>query len=629
MPISYHFSRQFRVGALVFASFLFSLSFFHLLFEPQALAQQEPPSFLNPANPQSNKTYRFPLTILNPTAQSNPTGAMAPGFRGENQLILYTSEFGTHTGTNEAGFETVIENGVITQTHAGNSAIPIGGLVISGHGSAAQWLTRFGKVGSLASWDKESQQLTIQFTPNTYLSEVDAALKQAMEKPTSSANYQTHLQAAQACRAQLASFQNTPVNTEMATLAEDCLHKANIAFYNSIPANPQAFRGTWIRPESTNRDDIRKAIETLKKNRIENIFLETYYQGKTIYPSAVMATYGLPEQHPRYKNADPLKLWIEEAHQQGLKVHVWAQIFFAGNQKENIEQYGPILQKYPQWRNIQRPHWNNPNPVISDVEPGHYFLDPANPEVRIFLNKLLMEMVTHYDLDGLNLDYIRYPASAAVTKPYFLGTTWGYTESARKQFKTLIETERAEAETKRVETLKKAGKPARTSTANIIMPSADPKDLTPSSPLWPRWVEWRKEQVSSFVKQISTDAKAAKPNLLMSAVVFPSHDPTYALKLQDYPRWAREGSIQALTPIGLSTNLDRMSEQCKSLKVQVQDKIPVYVGIFSLYNRTGPIKLVQEIDVTNRQGMGGVVLFDGARLTPAYSEALLEGPFRP
>jgi uncharacterized lipoprotein YddW (UPF0748 family) len=629
MRISYHLSRQLQVGSLIFASFLLSLSPFHWSLEPQALAQQEPPSFLNPANPQSNKTYQFPLTIVNPTAQSNPAGSGAPGFRGENQLILYTSEFGTHTGTNEAGFEVVIENGVITQTHAGNSEIPAGGLVISGHGSAAQWLTRFGKMGSLASWDQASQQLTIQFTPNTYLFEVDTALKQAMERPATAGDYQTHLQAAQACRAQLASLQNTPVNTEMATLAEDCLHKANIAFYNSIPNNPQAFRGTWIRPESTSREDIRKTIETLKKNRIENIFLETYYQGKTIYPSAVMATYGLPEQHPRYKNADPLKLWIEEAHQQGLKVHVWSQIFFAGNQKENIEQYGPILHKYPQWRNIQRPHWNNPNPVISDVEPGHYFLDPANPEVRTFLNKLLMEMVTQYDLDGLNLDYIRYPASAAVTKPYFLGTTWGYTESARKQFKALIEAERTEAETKRVEALKKAGKPALISAATITTPSADPKDLTPNNPLWSRWVEWRKEQVSSFVKQISTDARTAKPNLLMSAVVFPSHDPTYALKLQDYPRWVKEGNIQALTPIGLSTNLDKMREQCKTLKVQVQDKIPVYVGIFSLYNRTGPIELVKEIDVTNQQGMGGVVLFDGARLTPAYSEALLEGPFRP
>lgn len=620
------FSQRLRISALTFSLLVLAQP---TAFLAPAWAQQEAPSILNPAKPQNNKTYRFPLSIADPTPQSNPAGANAPGLRGENQFVLYTAAFGSQTGTNEAGFEAIVENGVITRIKSGNSDIPTNGFVLSGHGSAAQWLGRFGKIGSLASWDENTGQLTIQFTKDTYLQEVDAALRQATATHSDSPAYQAHLQTAQACRAKLAELPDSPVNTDMATLAEACLHKANIAFYNSIPANQKAFRGTWIRPDSTNREAIQKTIATLKQNHIEDIFLETYFQGKTIYPSAVMAAYGLPEQHPRYKNADPLKLWIEEAHQQGLKVHVWAQVFFAGNQKENIEQYGPILQKYPQWHNSQRPHWNNPNPVISDVEPGHYFLDPANPEVREFVQKLLMEMVNQYQPDGLNLDYIRYPASAATTKPYYLGTTWGYTEIARKQFKTLIEAERSEAETKRVEALKKAGKPASISAANINTPSADPKDLTPSSPLWNRWVEWRKEQVSSFVRQISNEARAANPNLLVSAVVFPSHDPTYALKLQDYSRWAKEGSIQALTPIGLSTNLTRMSEQCKSLRTQVQDKIPVYVGIFSLYNRTGPIALVQEINVTNQQGMGGVVLFDGARLTPAYSEALLEGPFRP
>lgn len=591
-------------------------------------AQEPGPSILNPARPESNKTYRFPFSQVDPTEATNPQGKGVPGLRGENQMILYTPAFGLNTGTNTAGLEAVVVNGVLTQVQPGNSTIPANGFVISAHGSAAQWLGRFAKPGSLASWDNNTRQLTIQFTPATYLNEADTALQRATDRPAASATYQTHLNEAQTCRAKLAAMQNEPVTTEMALLSEQCVQKANVAFYNTIATNPQEFRGAWIRPESVNREEVRKAVSELKAVHIDNVFLETYFQGKTAYPSAVMAEYGLPEQHPRYRGGDPLKLWIEEAHQQGMKVHVWAQVFFAGNQQANSELYGPILQKYPQWRNIQRPNWDNPKPVISNVEPGHYFLDPANPEVRTFLEKLLMEMVTNYELDGLNLDYIRYPASAAVNKPYYLGTTWGYTEAARQRFKTLIESERSEAENQRVEALKKAGKPATISKTAITTPSADPRDLTPESPLWSRWVSWRKEQVSSFVKAISGKARAAKPNLLVSAVIFPSHDPTYALKLQDYPRWAREGDIQALTPIGLSTNLERMSRQCGELREQVLDKIPVYVGIFSLYNRTGPIELVKEIETVHQAGMGGVVLFDGSRLTPPYAEALKEGPFR-
>ncbi len=590
-------------------------------------AQVEAHSVLRPARPENNKIYRFPVTIVDPSAATNPKGMGTPGYRAENQMVLYTPAYGASTQTNPAGFEAVVTDGVISQIGTGDSAIPGNGFVISGHGSAAQWLSRFAKTGAQATWDAENNQIIIQFTPSAYLHQVDAAIQQATEKPAVSPAYTNHLQAAQSCRAQLAGMQTQPVTAEMATLAEECQHQANLALYNTIPANPQEFRGAWIRPESVDPEQICKAVATLKKNNIHHVFLETYYQGKTAYPSTVMAEYGLPEQHPRYKGGDPVQLWIEAAHAQGIQVHLWSQIFFAGNQNENIEAFGPILHKYPQWRNIQRPNWNNPNPVISNVEPGHYFVDPANPEVRAFLEKLLMEMVTRYDLDGLNLDYIRYPASAAVTKPYYLGTTWGYTEVARKQFKSMIEQERAAAETLKNENLKKVGKPIPAPT-NLSLPSADPKDLTPGSPLWPRWVAWRKEQVSSFVKLISEKAHAAKPKLLLSAVVFPSHDPTYALKLQDYPRWAREGAIQALTPIGLSTNLDKMAVQCQELKAQVQEKIPVYVGIFSLYNRTGPIELVKEIDTVHQQQMGGVVLFDGARLTAPYEEALQEGPFR-
>jgi uncharacterized lipoprotein YddW (UPF0748 family) len=134
--------------------------------------------------------------------------------------------------------------------------------------------------------------------------------------------------------------------------------------------------------------------------------------------------------------------------------------------------------------------------------------------------------------------------------------------------------------------------------------------------------------VSSFVKSISQQARSAKPNLLMSAVIFPSSDSTYAQKLQDYPRWASEGDIQALTPIGLSTLPEKMSQQCGYLRQQVQDKIPVYIGIFGLYNRNSPVELVRQIDTVYQAGMPGVVLFDWSRINATYEEALLEGPFR-
>lgn len=589
------------------------------------------PSVLRP-NKAMTVEFSFPMDGIDPSAATNPKGSVTPGFRAENQLLIYTPDFGGSTGTNEAGIEAIVTDGVISRTiEGGNSAIPANGFVLSGHGAAAQWMAKFAKPGALVTVDTNNRQLIIRFTPAVYEHEVDAAIQQAQSRsPVNLEHYQRFMDQAQHCRAQLASMANQPVSSEMAMLAEQCRLDANMAFYNTLESRPAEFRGVWIRPASTNPEQIRRVVDGLKEAHISNVFLETYFQGKTAYPSQVMAEYGLQTQHPQYQGADPVRLWIDEAHKAGIKVHLWAQVFFAGNQRENVEQYGPILQKYPEWRNVQRPNWNVKTPVISDIEPGHYFLDPANPDVRTFLNKLLMEMVTTYDTDGLSLDYIRYPASAAVSKGYYLGTTWGYTESARKQFQEMIAQERKVTEASRLAALKAAGKPVSAPKAIAAGKelSADPKDLTLKDPLWPRWVAWRKEQVSSFVKHISQQAHAAKPNLLMSAVVFPSSDATYAQKLQDYPRWVAEGDIQALTPIGLSTLPAKMSQQCAHLRQQVQDKIPVYIGIFGLYNRNSPVELVQQIDTVHQAGMPGVVLFDWSRINPAYQEALLEGPFR-
>jgi uncharacterized lipoprotein YddW (UPF0748 family) len=585
------------------------------------------PSILRPDTPatKADREYRFPIDFIDPTPATNPKGADSSGLRGMNQLNVYTRAYGESTRTSASGVEAVVRDGRVTDMGGSDSPIPENGFVISAHGSAAQWLDRFAKPGALVSVDGNKsthpggkQELVIRFTPDVYLFEVDSAIKRAESRPPANRErYEQFLQQAKACREQLSARAAEGLSPELAATANACRADADRAFYNTVESRSGEFRGAWIRPEGTDPERVRKAIAGLKQAKIRHVFLETYYQGKTIYPSDVMAEYGLPTQHPQYVGADPLRLWLDEAHKENIQVHLWVQVFFAGNAQENIEQFGPILQKYPSWRNVQRPHWNIGYPVPSDIEPGHYFLDPANAEARAFLEKLLLEMASRYQPDGLNLDYIRYPASARPNKPYYLGTTWGYTETARKQFRELIDRERQAA-------VKKLDKPAASPA-----PASDPKDLTPASPLWPRWVAWRKEQVSSFVKLISEKSRAIRPDMLISAVIFPSADSDYAQKLQDYPRWAKEGAIQALTPIGLSPLPDWMVDQSLKLKAQVPEKFPVYIGVFGMYNRTAPIDLLAQIEAVRRADMPGLVLFDYAsRLTPEYREALTEGPFR-
>jgi uncharacterized lipoprotein YddW (UPF0748 family) len=590
-----------------------------LAFSQSASNQHNAASILRPLNAAVNLEYRYHLDAIDPSGATNPKGIGFPGLRGEHQLVVYTNAFGASTGTHGSGVELVVENGLITQVQSsGNAVIPVNGFVVSGHGAAANWLSRFGQVGAEVALENPQAQLLIRMTPQVYRLQVRDALQRAQSRPpVNVAHYEAFLKESQDCQAQLQALNepSAPALAQMAQQASRCISLANMAYYNTFASQKGEFRGAWLRPNSDQPEVVRKVINSLMKAHVNQVFLETYYQGKTIYPSAVMAEYGL-QQHPQFQGKDPLPVWIAEAHAAGIKVNLWAQIFFAGNQKENAEEFGPILTRYPQWRNIQHQYLNMSHPMPSQIEPGHFFVDPANPEVRTYLQKLLLEMVEKYEIDGLNLDYIRYPASAPANQGNYLETSWGYTPSARSQFKAMIDQERPAA-----------SPPGKSPHKPLTFPSDDPKDLTPASPLWPRWVAWRKSQVSSFVQSISAQAHAIRSNLLVSAVVFPSLNPIYAQKLQDYPLWAREGYIQALTPIGFSTVPASLKDQALRLRAQIQDSVPVYAGIFGMYNRNHPVDLLRQIDAAHQAGVKGVVLFDWSRID-AYEAALEEGPFR-
>lgn len=67
--------------------------------------------------------------------------------RGPDQLIVYTSEYGQRTGTNPWGAEAIVKNGKVVElrhgflTQESDSPIPEKGFVLSGHGTAKEWLT--------------------------------------------------------------------------------------------------------------------------------------------------------------------------------------------------------------------------------------------------------------------------------------------------------------------------------------------------------------------------------------------------------------------------------------------------------------------------------------------------------
>ena len=122
------------------------------------------------------------------------------------------------------------------------------------------------------------------------------------------------------------------------------------AIKNAIPYNNNDLKGIWIRPTETNQHKIEKTLERIQNAGITDIFLETYFHGKTIYPSEYLKENGIIFQREEFVGIDPLQIWIENAHKNGIKLHVWFETFYVGNDVP-MQIPNHILNYHPEWSN--------------------------------------------------------------------------------------------------------------------------------------------------------------------------------------------------------------------------------------------------------------------------------------
>ena len=362
-----------------------------------------------------------------------------------------------------------------------------------------------------------------------------------------------------------------------------------MAIKTSVPYIKNETKGVWIRPTEKNADQIIATLDNLKANGFNSVFLETYFHGKTIFPSQTMNKYGFTVQNEIFEGFDPLDVWIKEAHKRDIKVHIWFQSFYVGNQSPD---YNPssILAVRPDWGNKTKKNANSPKATMSASEHNGYFLDPANPEVHEFLLDLLSEIIDRYKPDGINLDYIRYPNATAGNDM----NAWGFTEYARNDFKNQY------------------GK--------------DPIELTTSDVQWYDWNQYRRNNVTNFVKQVGELGK--EKNVYISAVVFPDRASALASKQQDWRTWSVNNYINGFTPLFLTYDSKMLASMMNDVMNVKSPQTDLYAGLFVTFMGGAPEDLIRQIYETRKMNANGVILFDYAHTTPVYTSTLMASAFK-
>ncbi len=211
-------------------------------------------------------------------------------------------------------------------------------------------------------------------------------------------------------------------------------------------------RFDWVRPSPAEMENrITAIIDQARQTGINALFFQVRGQAETLYPSPLEPwAEMLPSADPGF---DPLQLAIEKAHSAGLQFHAYVNLLPLWNRAEPPKnphhlfyRHGPLVGIDSSWVCF------GPDQKPMALE-EYYYLNPALPQVKEYLKKVISHLTGGYDIDGLHFDRIRYPAADKLYDPYsvarFLSDSLqrpvNRPDWARSQLTSLVETVVTEA----------------------------------------------------------------------------------------------------------------------------------------------------------------------------------------
>ena len=174
--------------------------------------------------------------------------------------------------------------------------------------------------------------------------------------------------------------------------------------WDDTPAPKHEVRAVWLTiisgldwPSTTNQEqqkrDLSHILDQLQQGGINTVLVQARVRATTIYPSAMEpwegGFSGTPGVAPGY---DPLQLCIDECHRRGMECHAWVVTLPIGK-----------------WNKIGAQQMRKKQPRLVKRIGEDAFMDPENPETATYLANICREITRNYDIDGIHLDYIRYP----------------------------------------------------------------------------------------------------------------------------------------------------------------------------------------------------------------------------
>ena len=298
-------------------------------------------------------------------------------------------------------------------------------------------------------------------------------------------------------------------------------------------------------------------LDSLHELNINTVLLQTRVRGDVIYPSSIEpfshVLTGVEGKSPGY---DPLAFAIEECHKRGMQLHAWLVTLPLGKD-EHIKRQGKLA--LSRKRKELCTHYK-----------GAWYMEPGNPGTAEYIVELVEEIVSKYDVDGIHLDYVRYP-----------DRTNGYPDSAlyRKYSKRMS------------------------------------------------LADWRRSNITAIVELVYKSVKAKKPWVRVSSAPLGKYDDltrysslgwdAYNAVYQEAQKWMKDGVMDALFPMLYFNGNNFYPFVLDWCENSYGRHIVPGVGIYRLspqYGGWDEIEIERQFRTSRDAGSAGVALFRAAHV---------------
>jgi uncharacterized lipoprotein YddW (UPF0748 family) len=325
-------------------------------------------------------------------------------------------------------------------------------------------------------------------------------------------------------------------------------------------SDAQELRGTWIaRDYLGSRDLIARAMDSLAANNFNTVMVNVWSRGYPLYQSELFLKHTGISIDPNYAGRDVLQEAIAEGHRAGLHVEAWFEYGFVGGYSGYLPGTGgkgKIFDLYPHWVAKQQ------NGTEIDGS-SFYWMVHTRPDVQDFLIGMAAEVARKYDVDGIELDRVRYSSLNYGYDPY--------TDSLYKA--------------------EHGGQP---------IPA--PSDTS--------WRRWRADKLNQFVARAYDSIKAVNPNVnvsnapsLYSSTAYSSYDSF----CQDWVWWVNNHKVDNVHVQSYVSSPSTFGAYMDNMIARVSDKTRVHPSFAIKPNGTpiGAGTATQLIDVTRAKGLTG------------------------